>query len=45
MQTKNKPTWETQQSQEGIIAEAEYEDNSGDKPEFEYVDNMHGEVI
>ena len=25
MQTKNKPTWETQQSQEGIIAEAEYE--------------------
>lgn len=25
MQTKNKPTWEVQQSQEGIIAEAEYE--------------------
>ena len=25
METKNKPTWETQQSQEGIIAEAEYE--------------------
>ena len=25
MQIQNKPTWEVQQSQEGIIAEAEYE--------------------
>lgn len=43
MQTKNKPTWEVQQSQEGIVAEAEYEPE--EKGEFEYVDNMHGEAI
>ena len=42
METQNKPTWEVQQSQEGIIAEAEWEEN---QPSFYDLVEADGTLI
>ncbi|MEK6884315.1 MAG: hypothetical protein AABY22_32085 [Nanoarchaeota archaeon] len=42
MEKQNKPTWEVQQSQEGIITEAEWEEN---QPSFYDLAEQNGTLM